>query len=296
MADLAPRSIECDGLLMGPGTDIIVSKIIGGGKPAQNVGDVQRGREDGGYFGVDRLEGRLLKFEVSIDTTSYEACQRLWSELSTVWDAERVRKTPAAVLPLRVRQFDGPTRIVFGRPNRIDPVDEEMMNLGRLDIQMDFRCGDHLTYSDVEHTHVTEIVPPAVSGFIPPLFTPLVFDAAVAGSKPGIFVGGDVAAYMATTIYGPVDRPGAEYSGQWTATLNENLPAQSQYVIIDSQPWSRRVRRNDVAAISGKLTQDSPYLSEMRVSPGGHDTVLRGVDPTGTARMVSTWRDAFLTL
>jgi len=290
---LPPRSVEADGLLIGPGTPYVVTSIAAGGKPAGEVGDKPRPREDGDVFGRDPLRGRLIPIELTIDTDSYLACQAAWAALSTVWDAERVRDAPGAVIPLRIRQFDGATRTVFGRPNRIDPANEELMDLGRLDVVLDFRCGDHKFYSE-ERTTTVGIVPPPSGG----LQFPLTFPLATTGRAEGvgaIIVAGDVAAWVAVTPRGPITTPVAVVAGQWEAQLDLALTA-GQYVTVDPQPWSRRVRRDGFANVSGKLTQSSPYLSEMRVPPGTHDVLLRGIDATGTASMTVAWRDAHLTL
>lgn len=297
MADLLPRSVEVDGLLMGPTTPYALTLISPGGKPGVSLGDRPRPREDGQYFGLDRLEGRTLTVELTINTDSYAACQEAWAQLAITWDAERIRKTPGAVMPLRIRQFDGPTRWVVGRPDRIDPVNEDLMNVGRLDVIMTFRCIDHRFYSDVENTHVTSIVPRSSGGLLAPLTDPLntYSGAESPGTRIGINVGGHSPAWIQHRIYGPITNPEIIVPSQWEAKLQMQLFGTDS-VIVDPQPWTRRVRKNENVNVSGKFTQSSPYLSEMTVPPGTHDILLRGIDETGSSYMISTWRDAFLTL
>jgi hypothetical protein len=201
---------------------------------------------------------------------------------------------PGAVMALRVRQFDGATRVVFGRPGRITPADEELLNLGRLDVVMDFRCIDNKCYADVETTNAISIIPPSSGGLRSPLTDPLTTFGR--GEGVGVLeVGGDVEAWLVSLITGPITGPVVDVPLLWKASLDYQLYA-TENILIDPQPWSRSVRKNGFANMRGKLTPDSPYLSEMLILPGAHEVLLRGIDPTGTASLVTTHRDAFLTL
>jgi hypothetical protein len=53
------------------------------------------------------------------------------------------------------------------------------------------------------------------------------------------------------------------------------------------------VRLNDGTNVAGKLTADSPRLSELRVSPGLAEIVLAGQDATGSSTLTLLWRAAF---
>lgn len=293
--ELLPRSIEVDGLLMGRGTPYKITKIIAGGKPDAEIRDRQRPRQDSLAFGRDNLTGRLLKIELTIDTDSYLACQQAWAELSTVWDAERIRVTPGSVIPMRVRQFTGDTRWVVGRPNLIDPVDEDLMNLGRLDVVMDFRCIDHKFYSDTEYSTTVSIIPASSGGFSFPLRFPV--STYGRGEGEGIMsVGGDTSTWVTSIVHGgPITRPEIEIAQQWRAPLNTIIYDQ-EYIHIDPSPWAQTVRRNGVSSEPGIFTQEAPYLTQMTVAPGNWDLVLRGTDPTGTSILTTSWRNAFLTL
>lgn len=294
MTDIAPRSFECDGLATGAGTPYVLTLIEPGGRPEAEVGDKPRPREDGSFFGEDRLTGRLIKFELTIDTYTYDEAQSAWRSLATVWDAESVRRSPGSVVPLRIRQFAGPTRIVFGRPNQIDPANEALMEAGRLDVICDFRCVDHRYYSDTEHSNTISLVRPFTGGIKAPLEAPITTTSSTEGSGD-LVVDGDVPAWVALRINGPIVNPSVVIPGVWTVTLNVQLFAD-EYIDIDPRPETRSVRKNGVANASGTFTADSPYLSEMRVPPGAYEVILRGTDATGTSSVTVSHRDAFLVL
>lgn len=292
MANLPERAIEIDGLRLGTGSPYAITKMTIGGKPEAALKRVARPRQDGLAFGRDYLSGRTISIELIIDTDNYDAARVAWSELATVWDAERVRTKPNSVVPMRIRQFDGETRWVVGRPNRIDPVDEELMQVGGLEVVADFDCIDHKLYSDQEFNTSLGIIPPSTGGMILPMTPPLVTSGRAAG-EGSITVTGAVASWLKVLITGPIVNPVVTVTGQWAMELDLQLYA-GEYVLVDPHPWSLSVIKNNTVNVAGKLTQGSPYLSEMLVPPGSHDITLTGADETGTASAVAAWRNSFL--
>lgn len=255
--------------------------------------DVEQPRGDGSRFGRDFFGGNLLTFDIVIDQSPYpfDVPGPLTGQaaLTSAWRANGVRSEPGAVSVLRMRR-GGRVRRVYGRPRRYKPAPERD-RYGWVSMTCEFQCVDDLFYSDAEHVNSVSIVPPDAGGYMFPFLWPW---ASVGISyAPGVItIGGNEPAWMCFLIRGPITRPTIDVVGGWKATLDLTL-GQGEFVTVDSRPWSRGVRTGGGAFISGSLTPGSAGLSDLRLAPGGHEVVLRGVDSTGTASLSTAWRDAW---
>lgn len=302
MAELPRSAVEFDGVVVGypqAGEHLLVDLNVAG-KPEATVGDNGRPREDGMFFGRDLLTGRLISLEGSVSTDSGDTARLAWEALSAAWDAEELRLTPTATGMLRLRMHDGPTRVVYGRPRDINPKDDpgyKLLDVGRLDWVAQFRCIDHLFYDDVEQSEGFDIVSGGAPGLRSPLRSPLT--SRVPGSSlelaGRVVVGGTQPAWPQITIYGPVVNPAWFDIGVGWLQLALTL-RYDEFVTIATAPWNRSVRLNGVTNVAGALTTQSMRLSRARLTPGVHQLVLRGISDTGTARMVTSWRDAYHTI
>lgn len=290
---LEPSQVELDGLVMGPGTDYIISDLRLGGRGEIRDNDAPMPREDGIRFGRDHVGGATIEFEISVNTYDRTAASAAWAALASRIDARAVRTTPGAVSSLSVRIGDGETYRVFGRPRRFDPVATALADAGRVDLVGDFQCVDSYVYSDVEYQTMLGIVPESTGGLIGPLIGPLVAAADVEGDL-SVTIEGTEPAWLVVRINGPIAYPTVEVADQWSVTLNIEL-ASDQSVTLDPTPWNRSVRRDsDGANLAGTFTAASQRLSGMRILPGRRRVILRGTDPTGTASMTLFWRSTWL--
>lgn len=297
MVDLPANGVELNGLQIGfpqGGSAYVLSDLNVGGKPDTAVGDKSRPREDGLFFGRDLVTGRaiILEGSVSLDVDARDA----YGALSTAWNARSTRLTPGAYLPLRLRMFNGPTRVVFGRPREFAPKDDpglRLMDLGRVDFVAQFRCIDDLFYDDIEQSESVGISGVAVPGLKGPLKGPLIAQSADASTTDGrIAVGGTEPAWPSITFHGPVTNPMWLIPGLGYLQLAMTL-AYDDFVTISTAPWARFVRLNGVTNAAGALTAQSLRLSKARLEPGVHQLVFRGVSDTGSAWLSTSWRDCF---
>lgn len=300
----------------GPSDLVVVNRS------APDLGDVEitsddydHPRADGRAFGLDTRSGRTITFDLAVvgqsaviagygvggygegsyggGMSSAEAAARAaLRSLAAAWRADSIRRTPGATASLFVR-YAGVERVVFGRPRRWAP-DDTYSPDGLIGVACDFACVDDLFYDAAQQSVSLGIVPHLGGGFVAPIVTPL-STTATSDRSVSIQVGGDVDTWPVATVYGPITNPVVEVLNLWKIELSTTLAA-GQYVRIDTRPTGRSILRNGTASLAGSVTSASKPLRLASLTPGMHEVVLRGLDPTGTARMTFSWRDAYASL
>jgi hypothetical protein len=278
-----------DVLIMGPhtGRTYNVQTFTVGAAPVREQTAVVDAA-DGDRFGVDTLGGRLITLELNTDCYTEAEGLDAAEAFEAGWDAEDIRTTPGAVSVLRWRRGTR-VRRAYGR-TRPPLLDHSMDWTGNIGITATFKTVDPLFYDDTEQVEIVDIVPDDVGGLAGDLVGDVVASGQAAGQR-GFTVGGTKPTWLPVLIRGPITNPEVEIVGQWTVKL-VGVIGVGAYVLIDPTPWTRDVRRSDGANVSGMLTAESQFLSGMRVRPGYHEAILRGTDPTGTARAELYWRSA----
>lgn len=287
MSITTDRQFSLGGLTFGEPTGYTVTAVEFGPPEIRQV-DTDNPREDGIRMGRDHRGGRIVTLEVSAlgdDATVRDQV----ALLERAWLASDTRSSPGAVTPLSYR-VAGEDRRVYGRPRRF-AADPKLLEWGRVDVVAEFQAIDHLYYSDVEFQTTLGIVPPSAGGLVGPLIGPWIASGTGEGSQ-SIAVDGTEAAWLICRVDGPITNPTVEATDLWSVTLKVTL-ASDQWVVIDPTPWSRSVRRNDGANLSGAFTALSSRLPQMRVPPGVQQVFLRGVDPSGTSSLSVYWRSTF---
>jgi hypothetical protein len=280
---------ELAGVTFGRGTDYRVSELTLP-KPETRHVDVDAPRADGIRFGRDQLAGSLIAFELNVVGTDATDVLGKVATLRRAWYGDDTRAVSGVSIPLRMKRPGRDAVRAYGRPRRFEPATMANAVLGHVPVVCDFQAVDPYFYGDVlESTSVT-LVPPPVGGLIEPLTDPLI--GTQYGQVQGhIQVGGDSPAWLVTRIDGPILDPTIEVVGQWSAPMRLSLTTD-EWVDVDPQLWSRRVRRNGKQNEAGAFTASSQRLSQMRVPPGGAEVVLRGTDATGTASALFSWHTA----
>lgn len=307
MADLVDGQYEISyltrSLVFGKGTPITVEQLDLGAS-GTDTNDYRSPRADGTGFGRDYRAGRVLAWDGNIlgrltpaqraaGMSSQRVVLDALETLETAWDAEEVRLEPEDVAVLRMRR-GGRTRRVYGRPRRFEPTTGNT-HQGWVPFSCDFQARDHFYYDDQEQSLGVSMVPAGVGGLVGDRIGPWVAAGAGAGIST-MNVGGTKPAWTVIRIHGPVSGslvdPVIEIVGQWKIQLLGSI-AYDQFVVVDSTPWGRSIRRSDGANWSGKLSTVSRRPSGMRVPPGSHTVILTGVDSSLTAYATVYWRDTF---
>lgn len=260
------------------------------GTPALTVNDAAAPRSDGSFFGRDYRGGRTISFDGSVLTepSPTDALDAL-GPLSAAWLGDGVRSVPGATAVLRWCR-GGRLRRVYGRPRRFAAA-TGYTRQGWIPWVADFQTIDHLYYGDDDDTVTVPYAPVSLGGLIGPQIGPWI--ATTAGEASGVVsVGGDVPAWLAWTVHGPIVNPTIEVVDRWSATLQTSL-AFDQSITVDPVPWTRSVRGSGGGNYAGALTAASVRASQMTVPPGTAQVLLRGIDPTGTSSLSVTVRSAW---
>lgn len=282
------------GMKFGRGTKINVTRVTFGA-PNVRTNDEANENGDGTRMGKDFYDGRTVTFDINIKCRPQDTpnAHELYEQLESAWFTEDTGATPSRLVPGQLSQLrmnrHGVAKTMFGRPRRIEPVTGQIDTQGWIPVTCDFQTADHRFYSDGDYANTISIFPGNSGGFEFPLDFPL-STVPITAQDDIVIVEGTAETYIRTKIWGPIVNPEIEVVDYWKAKLNLTL-SPFDVIEIDPRPWNRKVLLNNTTNVAGKFTQDSRRVSMMTLPPGVHQVVLRGVDPTGTAKMETRWQN-----
>lgn len=244
---------------------------------------VSNPRGDGRRPGQDFMAGQVVSLLVEA-LPDHRPLDEVWRELFTVWRGDEVRQRGGLLATLTADSG----RRAFGRPRPIAPdMKNRVVNVNRAELT--FESVDDLWYGPEEVTEIS-FVPPVGGGFTFPLEFPLTFDEGPTVRNASVVVAGDVATWPVFEITGPVTNPEIDVVGVGKLIFKVTLAAD-QFLVVDTRPWARWVKRGYapspevLAAFPGALSAQGARLSDMALPVGTHQILLRGYDPTNTARL-----------
>jgi hypothetical protein len=288
-----------DGFSFGRGTKVYVAHADFGA-PETTVQDQPNPLADGLSFGRDYLRGRTITFDINIRQVAggvpsahdiYSAMEASWLTEDTYVGASRL--TPGEVSEL-VMNRHGTTKIAYGRPRSIVGTTGRV-NAGWVPVTASFQTITHKFYSAEWGSNTIYSAPGGSGGIEFPLEFPL-NTVAISAQEDVVLVGGNTETWMLSTIYGPIAQPIIDVVSYYKIITSSDFSlGPYDWLEIDPRPWSRKMLKNGSINVAGKFTQDSRRISMQTIPPGTNQIVLRGTDPTGTAKLVTSWRDAWTT-
>lgn len=299
MADLAVNQFalgeDPDAYVFGRGCPVAVTDFDPAGFGDLTAGDKTAPGTNGTRFGRDTRAGKVLTFEMSVNTEDPATGRATWQAITSRWDAEAVRALPGAVVPLRMRLPGSAALRLYGRPRSLTPANTKLIRAGRVDLVADFQAAENSTfYADAEKSLTLSLLPNLSDGGISfPLDFPLSFVAGSEARPQGAVNAGDTATWPVIEIHGPVTNPAIEFVGTGLVLTLSTVLAFDQVATIDTRPWVAAVTRQDGASLAGALV--GPRLAEFRLPVGATTVAFRGIDLTGTSSCVVRWRDAYST-
>lgn len=290
-----------DGFRFGRGTLVHVSgsEIS---SPDIRTDDVPLNRADGLMMGRDFYSGLTITFDINIKTRTPgdngAAAKTLHRRMAQAWFTEDTgvgasRLTPGEVSELYLTDDDR-TLIVYGRPRQYQP-SRGRTRAGWIPVTATFQAITHKFYeAQWQHGSITS-APSTSTGFVPPFQFPLnTFSIQVLDDF--LVVDGNTETWLLSKIYGPIAQPKIEVTNYYTIETSPDFSlGAGEWLEIDPRPWVRKVMKNGTTPVAGKFTATSRRLSMQTLPPGVHRVVLRGNDPTGTARLETSWRNAWST-
>ena len=289
------------GFRFGRGTLVHVERSEFG-SPDIRGDEANNPRADGIIFGREFFGGMNITFDINIKTRTPgdkgAAAKALHRAMSAAWFTEDTlvgasRLTPGEISELYITDDDR-TLIVYGRPREYQPT-RGRTRAGWIPVTASFRAISHKFYeAQWQHGSISS-APSTSTGLVPPFQFPL-STFAVQVLDDFVFVGGNTETWLLTKVFGPISAPKIEVTNYYTIETKSDFSLKSgEWLEIDPRPWVRKVMKNFTIPVAGKFTQKSRRLSMQTLPPGTHRVVLRGNDPTGTARLETSWRNAWST-
>jgi len=286
--EILPNEDAEDGVVFGYGS--LVDLDENGFHPPEDawiVGDTDNARHGGTYFGRDVLGSGTWGWDLFINAENTRTALNALRPFKQAWRASKIRRTPGAVIPVRM-MLDGEVRRVYGRPRRWADTPTNQILGGYIPITVDFKAVDGYVYSDVEESVVFSMAGGSEGGFDFPLTFPFT-TLPVGQSTQQIVVGGDEPAYGIYRFEGPVTNPSLETDG-FSVELNLTVET-GDWVEIDTRPWHRGIFNQTGGSPEGALTP-GVFINDLVLEPGPHILTFRGNtieggSPTCTVR----WRN-----
>lgn len=189
------------------------------------------------------------------------------------WRADEVRGVWGATKPLKNRQDNGKTTLIYGRPRKL-AVGKASRKSEFAVVVAEYQRLDTLAYSNEEY---------------------FVNMAPGAGPLSVARLDGQAPSWLRFLIAGPANDPLITFGTQFQIQLDYNLPAD-KVIEINSYPWTRRViRAPENLNLSPLMIPPSPYLSDMKFPANSTRNVSWSAGgTTGASNLSMLWREAYL--
>jgi hypothetical protein len=296
-----PPNIPGSGFRFGRGTVVHVSgsEIS---SPTIRTDDVSLARADGLMMGREYYDGLTITFDINIKTRGLgdngTAAKALHRSMAQAWFTEDTGVGASRITPGEVSELyltdDDRTLVTYGRPRNYQPT-RGRTRAGWIPVTATFNTITHKFYeAQWQYGSITS-APSTSTGLVPPFIFPLnTFSVQVLDDFA--IVDGNTETWLLTKIYGPISAPKVEITNYYTIETSSDFSlGPNEWLEIDPRPWSRKVMKNGTTPCAGKFTAQSRRISMQTLPPGVHRIVLRGNDPTGTARLETSWRNAWST-
>jgi hypothetical protein len=296
-----PPNIPGSGFRFGRGTVVHVSgsEIS---SPTIRTDDVSVARADGLMMGREYYDGLTITFDINIKTRGLgdngTAAKALHRNMAQAWFTEDTGVGASRITPGEVSELyltdDDRTLVTYGRPRNYQPT-RGRTRAGWIPVTATFNTITHKFYEAQWQYGTITSAPSTSTGLVPPFIFPLnTFSVQVLDDFA--IVDGNTETWLLTKIYGPISAPKVEITNYYTIETSSDFSlGPNEWLEIDPRPWSRKVMKNGTTPCAGKFTAQSRRISMQTLPPGVHRIVLRGNDPTGTARLETSWRNAWST-
>ena len=188
---------------------------------------------------------------------------------------------PGVLLPMTVTT-PAKTRVVYGRPDRIDLPEpgSTSMEQGIAELTALFKVHDPLVYSSSPVILSLSVVPKSLGGIVAPIVTPVKTTLTSGVEYRQLVVPGDAPAPLKVTFHGPAKDPVVTVAGTTIGISGSIL--YDEEVIVNGR--DRTVTYSDGRQAASKLTRKS-RIDKFTAEPGTHEVSFTATDRTGTARI-----------
>lgn len=197
----------------------------------------------------------------------------LLDNLIREWRADEVRGVWGATKPIKCRQDNGKTTLIYGRPRKL-AAGKASRKAEYAIVIAEYQRLDTLSYSDEEY---------------------FINVAPGASAVNAIRQGGQAPAWLRFLVTGPANNLLINFGSLFQIQVNYNIPA-GQVLEINSYPWTRRViLAPSNLNLSPLMVPPSPYLSDMKFPANSTVPVTWSAGGTSGATNLSVlWRETYL--
>ena len=298
MATLEDFQFDVGGMVIGTGTLVPVSEVMGLAAPDLRTADVDNPTDDGGFPGVDLFGTRTVSIEAGIRTPDDPGTgMDLLAQLQKITGSDAVRKTAGSLALLRAKWPGRDPKRLYGRWRRVEVASMGQALHGWIPLTIEFAATDPRWHAD-DSTGL--VMPLDISddgqGFKAPVVAPITTGVSNPAERPGwVFNDGDLPAWPTLRIDGPVTNPKV-----WIVETGRYLQFQitlaaGEYVDVDTRPGTRWVLRNGSGNAAPAVTSGS-RLDLFQIPPGKSEIRWTATDYTNTCRLSLSWRSAYTAL
>lgn len=279
---LEPEQVQVRDLVMGPGTDYIVTAFNPWNRQAKVAGEGPNPWGHGGYSGAEWLDVTVVNFGIhTVGTSSTD-----WLIKHRALDQAFAPVETGADIELRFA-IGADEYLMWGRPRMLNPQIQNIRS-GEITTSASFVCLDPLIYSAELHEATIEL-PYWVGG----IEVPIDVEAGVGIEVPSTLVGGhaevtndgDRNARVLLRFNGPVRRPFVTIAGA-TLTLDLDIP-EGDWVDVDTHLQT--------VLLNGTASRLSSAHGTWPILPPGTHTVRYGARSAHhpDATLIVRWRDTY---
>ncbi|KPI15656.1 hypothetical protein OK074_2101 [Actinobacteria bacterium OK074] len=297
MADLAEWQIEIAGVVIGAGTDVLVSEVEGLGTPDLRTQDVDNPAGDGAFPGVDLYSARTIRIEAGIRTAGDpSAALDVLGRLNRAADDPAVRTDPGVQTVLRLRWPGRTTRRLYGRLRRVEATSTANTRHGWIPLDLEFAAVDPRFHADDASALTLALSADGLGGFRAPLVAPLTTGIAIPDERRDwAYNDGDLPAWPSLRITGPCTNPRVRHVESGRVIELSTTLGTNDYVEIETRPGTRWALRNGTGNLAPALSAAS-RLDTFTLPPGRSEIWWTARDYTNTTRLAVTWRSAYAAL
>lgn len=282
---LADYQMEFQALVLGPGTDYIITEWTGLGTPEYRTSDDRIPLDHGVWTGPEYLEGRSVTLRTVVRGDSEALVTQNADALLQAWYLDTRDDGYGTNEPLKVKLPGRDERWLFGRPRRV-MMETSGIKGTNIPSSLEFFASDPRWYSATEHS--TSIAyNSAASGRAYDRAYDYGYGGAGQSNAVQILNAGSFPTRPHVRIDGPVTNPYIinETAGK-TLQLTYTLPA-GEYLDVDFA--DRTVMLNGTA--SRYYVKSGDWFE---LAPGNNDIRFGVGSTSGAPTAVMTWRDAWL--
>ncbi|MER6548327.1 hypothetical protein [Streptomyces sp. NPDC001250] len=279
---------------LGHGTQVPIAEVEGLARPGVRGELVEQPGADGAWPAPDWYEGRTLRIDCAIRTPGDPAAARqILATLQEAADDRRVRTVGGAVMPLRIKWPGSPVRVLFVRLVKLDASWEKAV-FGWIPLDVEFAAPDPRYYSDVEQREQIRLGWLSGGGFTAPVQAPIRVSSGnpTGQNRPGwVTNSGTADAHPVLAVHGPCANPVITHVDTGRSIELAVTLAAGQWARVDTRPGRLTVVRDNGGSVATTSRLDTFVLP-----PGRSEIRWTASDPTATAYLSVTWRDAYIAL